>query len=72
MEKVTAGGLKTILSSCWYLNRISFGEDWMKVRSCESFALSYMHEYIILFLYLQPYMCDPQSFNGLLPLSYGS
>lgn len=31
MGKVTSKGLRAILSSCWYLNRIRFGDDWTPV-----------------------------------------
>ena len=31
MAKVTSKGLRAILSSCWYLNRIHFGIDWSPV-----------------------------------------
>ena len=31
MAKITSKGLRTILSACWYLNRIHFGIDWSKV-----------------------------------------
>ena len=31
MEQVTRKGLRTILSACWYLNRIQYRIDWDKV-----------------------------------------
>ena len=31
LANVTAAGYKVILSACWYLNVISYGQDWMKV-----------------------------------------
>ena len=30
-EKITKAGLKTILSTCWYLDSIRYGEDWPEV-----------------------------------------
>ncbi|RMX50790.1 hypothetical protein pdam_00003199 [Pocillopora damicornis] len=35
MEKVTSKGLRTILSACWYLNRIQYRIDWDKYYTCE-------------------------------------
>ena len=33
MAKVTAAGYKVVMSGCWYLNYISYGDDWEKVQS---------------------------------------
>lgn len=35
MSKVTAAGYKAISSSCWYLNRIAYGENWQSYYMCD-------------------------------------
>lgn len=34
-QNATTKGFRTILSSCWYINRISYGEDWKGFYQCD-------------------------------------
>jgi len=34
-QNATSEGYRCILSACWYLNRISYGEDWKKFYKCD-------------------------------------
>ncbi|KAF5291376.1 hypothetical protein FQA39_LY03527 [Lamprigera yunnana] len=35
MQKVTSAGFQALLSSCWYLDHLSTGGDWIKYYDCE-------------------------------------
>ena len=35
LAKVTALGYNALLSSCWYLNHITYGIDWPKIYLCD-------------------------------------
>ncbi|XP_035223339.1 beta-hexosaminidase subunit alpha-like isoform X2 [Stegodyphus dumicola] len=37
LANVTAAGFNTILSSCWYLNYINYGNDWTNYYACDPY-----------------------------------
>ncbi|XP_064489887.1 beta-hexosaminidase subunit alpha-like isoform X2 [Ornithodoros turicata] len=39
MSDITLKGFQAILSACWYLNEISYGQDWHEYYFCEPFTL---------------------------------
>lgn len=35
LKNVTSAGFSALLSSCWYLNYISYGNDWIEQYNCD-------------------------------------
>lgn len=48
LANVTAAGYKVILSACWYLNYISYGDDWEKVLSASLSQVMQLHGFTVL------------------------
>lgn len=46
LANVTAAGYNTILSSCWYLNYISYGDDWKAYYQCEPYDFEGKNKFI--------------------------
>lgn len=50
LENVVKSGYKAILSSCWYLNLIDYGQDWVKFYKCDPISepIRKQDEYLVL------------------------
>lgn len=42
MKRIVEAGYRTILSSCWYLNYIDYGQDWVKFYHCNPSDSAYI------------------------------
>lgn len=42
MKRVVEAGYRAVLSSCWYLNYIDYGEDWIKFYKCDPTGQQYI------------------------------
>jgi hexosaminidase len=40
IDRVTRAGLRALFSTCWYLDYISYGQDWDKYYNCEHIGMS--------------------------------
>ena len=54
IARVTAAGYKVVMSSCWYLNYISYGDDWEKVMSSTHNRMLYLHVCVHAVLLVRP------------------